>query len=383
MSELLFWISITFIIYTYFGYLVTLWLLQKIFYKNVQKMYQEDLPLVSVIIAVKNEEENVQKKIQNVLQQDYPLQKLELIIVSDGSTDKTCVIVEQLQLELACFGFTNLHLLKKSKSSGKPSAINFGVSQSHGDILVFADARQEFSQNAIRDLVANFSDPEVGCVSGELVFAKDNNPNLAVEMGLYWQYEKQIRRMESATGSVIGATGAIYAIRKGLYKTLPPETLLDDVLVPLHVLFQGFRVLFDSSAIAYDSVSESVEQEWSRKVRTLAGNWQLLSCNFQIINPYYNKCFFRFFWHKLARLLVPFFLVVLMGSSLIADGIFYSALAAGQVLFYLVAVSFVAFKPAQKLSLVKLCYFFCVLNAAAAYALVVWGTGRCGSIWKK
>ena len=376
----LFVISLFFIFYAYAGYPIYLYAMAKLLPKPVKRESSVPLPFVSVVIAAKNEALNIENRINNLLQQDYPSDKVEIIVVSDGSDDNTQVIIEQLadrqgtdQKRISCHEYF--------PSQGKPSALNFGVQQASGEIIVFADARQTFNKDVITELVKNFSDTTVGGVSGELVFLEEGESSIKAQMGAYWEYEKKIRKMESDTGSVIGATGAIYAIRKKLYKPLAPATLLDDVMTPMNIVLQGYRIVFDSKAIAYDTLSKGISQEWNRKVRTLTGNWQLLSLNPNLLNPLKNNCWFRFFSHKLSRVVVPFFLIALFVSSMQLQGVFFDIVTSIQVVFYSIAL-LAQFVPATRNNpIVQLCYFFCVLNFAALKGFFVWLTGGCGHVW--
>lgn len=379
----LFFISLFFIFYTYVGYFIYLYILTKLFPKPVNRKSFDPLPFVSVIIAAKNEALNIEKRINNLLQQNYPSDRIEIIVVSDGSDDNTQFTVQQLadrqgagQACIVCHEYL--------PSQGKPSALNIGVQQAFGEIVVFADARQKFEKNVVAELVSNFSDPTVGGVSGELVFLEEGESSIKAQMGAYWKYEKQIRKMESDTGSVVGATGAIYAIRKELYQFLPPATLLDDVMTPMNIVLQGYRIIFDSQAIAYDSVSENVSQEWNRKVRTLAGNWQILSLKPSLLNPLKNKHWFRFFSHKFARILVPFFLAILFVTSVSQRGnLLYNVVFWGQVVLYLSAVIVYCFPRLQRNPVLKFIYFFCVLNAACLAGFWSWASGQANKTWQK
>ncbi len=375
----LFWCSLFFIAYTYLGYPVTLWLLTRFVRHPSAEAKDAAPPSVSVVIAARNEEKKICRRIRNLAGQGYPA-ALEIILVSDNSTDATVAEAERLAGELAAAGI-GLQVLTQGSGSGKPSAVNKGVAAASGEIIVFADARQRFVPGALTALVSGFSDPEVGCVSGELVFVDSAEGGLQVEMGAYWHYEKAIRRMESATGSVIGATGAIYAVRRQLYKELPAATLLDDVLTPINILCQQKRVLFDGRAVATDIVSSSVDDEWRRKVRTLAGNWQLIGQGV-LRRSLAHRFFFRFFWHKMARILVPFALPLLLLSSFCGDNRLLYIFGLGQILFYLIALSGWKLSRFSNNSLVKLCYFFCVLNWAAVVGFWLWVTGREKDAWR-
>ncbi len=380
MLELLFWSSFFCIIYTYIGYPCLLIILSWLRADSVLKVAAADLPFVSVVIAAKNEQTNIAARLNNILDQDYPVEKLDIVVVSDGSTDSTQDEIEKF-ISVSSHKFSHIKTLYLESPQGKPSALNKGVVLAKGDLVVFADSRQRFSTNAISELVANFSDSRVGCVSGELVFLNGTGSDIQAEMGAYWKYEKFIRKTESQTGSVVGATGAIYAIRKKLYQPLPQNTLLDDVLVPMKISMQGYRVIFENKAHAFDIVSSDVHHEWRRKVRTLAGNWQLFSLCPLLLSPRSNKLFFRFLSHKVMRLFVPFLMVSLLVSSFFSSGTLYTFLFITQLFFYLVALIPLCFQSLNKIPLVKLIHFFCVLNFAALTGFYFWLLGKCDTLW--
>lgn len=373
MLEILFWFSLGFIFYTYIGYPVLLWFQAGIFTKKIEK--QPCTPFVSVVISALNEEKRIASRLENLLEQQYPGECLEILVVSDGSIDRTGEIVRT-------FSDRNVRLLEIPERKGKAAALNLGIAESRGEIVVFADARQRFEPDAISQLVANFSDPSVGCVSGELMFQEDTESSVKLEMGAYWKYEKWIRKMESQTGSVVGATGAIYAMRRKLYTPLPAATLLDDVLSPMNVVGQGFRVVFDSKAIAYDILSDDVVQEWRRKVRTLTGNWQLLSLAPWLLIPWRNKEWGRFLSHKVCRILVPFFLVALFALSLKLEDPFYEVFLLVQLACYGLAIIGYFFSSLQSYKIFSIPCFFMVMNIAALFGFFYWISGTGTGIWK-
>jgi cellulose synthase/poly-beta-1,6-N-acetylglucosamine synthase-like glycosyltransferase len=319
--EVLFWLSLLFIVYTYVGYPILLFLWSILVHRRVRKYYPHDEPRVSVVIAARNEGKNIAGRIANLTSQQYPPGKLEIIIVSDGSTDNTAALVDELGKNRR--SDHRIKLVVNDVTLGKPSSLNAGVNQAVGDIIVFADARQSFEPGAIRELVANFSDPQVGSVSGELIFRKQSDSSFKEEMNLYWNYEKGIRKMESRIHSVAGATGAVYAIRRSLYREIPGQVLIDDVLIPMRIVLQGFRNVFDAKALAFDTVSKDIAQEKKRKIRTLAGNYQLIMIMPELLNPLKNPIFFRFLSHKIFRLFVPYAFMVMVASSLAAGPFFY------------------------------------------------------------
>lgn len=371
--KLVFWLSAAIILYTYIGYPLWLAFLKLIRPRPVVKDPFE--PDVSVVVAACNEEHTIVRRIKNILEQEYPADKLEIIVASDGSTDRTVAAARALHEQ-------RVKVLDLSLRYGKAVALNSGVAIAAGEIVVFTDSRQTFEPGVIRHLVANFADSTVGCASGELVFLKDESSSIQAEMGAYWKYEKWIRKAESATGSVIGATGAIYAIRREIYQPLPPWTLLDDVLTPMNIVMQGFRTVFDGNAIAHDVVSKDVAQEWKRKVRTLAGNWQLLSLAPRLLLPWTNPCWWRFIAHKMLRIIVPFALMILLASGAVLEEGVYQVATGLQAMFYAVALMGM-FLPATRLNkLVNLCYFFLVMNAGAVAGFWRWVTGGCVTAWK-
>ncbi|MGV8048729.1 MAG: glycosyltransferase family 2 protein [Anaerolineaceae bacterium] len=364
---------LVFIAYTYIGYPLLLFVWSTFYRSEVKKAFATDYPFVSVVIAVRNEEKNISNRINNLLLQDYPEDKMEIIVVSDGSEDHTNSIVNELEHRLNSQHTGSSQRFKRFiqywPSKGKPHALNTGIAQARGDIVILADARQRFSSNAILQLVANFNDENVGCVSGELVFEHSPGSSIEKELGAYWNFEKFVRKLESKTGSVAGATGAIYAIRRNLFQTIPEETILDDVLIPLNIRLQGYRVIFDGSAKAYDSMSQDARQERRRKVRTLAGNWQLLLLKPSLISPFHNPLCFKFLSHKIFRLFVPYCIVLMLAASfclLSPLGITLIILFVFIVVLGLFATHLSSFRGICKISM--LCRTILILNYFALLA---------------
>lgn len=371
--HVLFWGSLIFIIYTYFGYPLLIVTARTLRAKPVRKGGHE-LP-VTVVIAARNEARRIRQRISNLFEQTYPEALLDIVVVSDGSTDDTRIVIEEMQT-------SRVTLVELPSAKGKAAAINAGIEAACGELIVFTDARQTFAPDAVRQLVTDFADTSVGCVSGELFFLEDAESTVATEMGAYWKYEKLIRKAESRTGSVVGATGSIYAIRRFLFQPLPEGAILDDVLTPLAIARQGYRVLFEEQAHAFDIVSKDVSQEWTRKVRTLAGNWQMLSLEPSLLLPWRNPLWWRFLSHKIFRLLVPFFMSGVIVSSLMLDGMFYRSAVIAQALFYATAILAWLVPTVRSVRMFNLCYVFMTMNAAAVAGFLRWVTGRCVTSWK-
>jgi poly-beta-1,6-N-acetyl-D-glucosamine synthase len=366
---IIFYVSAAAILYVYLGYPVLLWLWRQVACRPVQKTNYE--PSVSIIIAAYNEGASIERKILNLLALDYPALKMQIIFCLDGPTDDTELVARKYEFETA-----RIQVLLLRRRKGKAEALNQAVAQSSGKILVFADARQLLDRGAIRKLMSNFADVSVGAVTGELMLMDESGQESVDAVGLYWRYEKQLRSMESDIHSTMGATGALYAIRRELYRPIPGHTILDDVAIPMHAVLGGKRVVFERTAMAYDYVTSSAKTEFTRKVRTLTGNFQLLKQMPELILPWRNPVFIQFISHKVGRLLVPYFLVMLFVSNLFLNGTAYRGVLALQVAAYFlactagVAYKTIAFRASGRIKALFLFpYTFVLMNWAAVVGL--------------
>jgi len=367
--KLLFWLCLILVSYTYFGYAIYLWLCVLVRRKPI---FQSPItPSVSIVIAARNEEARLPTKLQNLRLLDYPQEQIQIIVASDGSTDRTASILREQQDQIVS---VILH-----ESNGKANALNEAVKLATGDILVFMDARQIVDANAISQLTACFADPKVGAASGELLLETAPGQRSADALGIYWKIEKVIRKLESASGSVVGVTGAIYAIRRELYTDIPQGTLLDDVFVPMNVARMGKRVIFQPSAIARDQLFSEKGREFSRKVRTLTGNYQLLRLAPWLLSPA-NPLLFRFVSHKLLRLLVPLLLILMLLASAMSGEPFFKAVFWLQMLFYVLAILGSLSPSTRRFKPVAIANTFVMLNAAAALAFYNFAVGR-NRVW--
>jgi poly-beta-1,6-N-acetyl-D-glucosamine synthase len=363
--KFVFWLCLAVVGYAYFGYPIYLWLQARLRQRPIRR--RPILPSVSIIIAARNEEANLPAKIENLRLTNYPKELLQIIIASDGSDDQTtAILLEHSSMVLPII---------LDQSMGKASALNAAVKHATGEILVFQDARQPVEPDAIAELVSCLADLSVGAVSGELLLDPGSGASSPDGLGIYWKIEKAVRKLESASGSVVGVTGAIYAIRRELYAEIPAGTILDDVFVPMRVVKAGKRVVFQPLAIARDRLFSQKGKEFSRKVRTLTGNYQLLRLEPWLLSPR-NPLLFRFICHKLLRLAVPLFLALMLLASAMANGIFYRAAFLVQIIFY-VAAAFGAIKPSTKaFKPIAIAHTFVLLNAAAAFAFYSFVAGR-------
>lgn len=330
--ETLFWISVALVAYVFAGYPALLALWSAAAARPVRRRTAAstgEWPAVSVILAAYNEGPRLRTRVGNLLDQRYA-GPLEIIVVSDGSTDDTAAVLESFRHRIR---FLEL------PRGGKPAALNAGASAARGEILVFADARQRFAPDAIAELVCNFADPEVGGVSGALILdceTATGRSSIGDGVGAYWRYEKWLRLHESRVWSMLGATGAIYALRRALWQPLPAGTLLDDVLAPMRAVLAGKRIVFEERARAFDRVAPNGSVESRRKIRTLAGNYQILALEPRLLLPTANPVWVQYLSHKIGRLLVPWALMGLLVASafLAADHWFYAVALIVQLGFY-------------------------------------------------
>jgi cellulose synthase/poly-beta-1,6-N-acetylglucosamine synthase-like glycosyltransferase len=365
----LFWCALLLVVYTYVGYLAWLWLQSKLMPWPILRAEQE--PDISIVMIVRNEEAWIERKMRNLRKLDYPPERCQIVVVSDGSTDRTDSLLREHADD------PRVQLMMNQLSRGKAAGLNDAISLASGEIVVFTDARQEVEAGAIRVLVGDFVDSEIGCVSGALMLGNPESGEAAKGMGLYWRIEKKIRELESCSGSVVGATGAIYAVRHELLPEVPEGTILDDVYIPMQVLRQGKRVLFDDRARAWDSPDLGGGLEFARKVRTLSGNYQLLQMAPWLLSNR-NPVLGRFISHKLLRLAVPFALTAMLLASIWLRGPFYRLVLVLQLAFYALAVAALLRlpKPGVIARAADAAATFVVLNTAALVAFANFVSGR-------
>jgi len=267
---------------------------------------------------------------------------------------------------------------------GKAAVLNAVVPLLHGDVVIFADARQQFEAGTLRALVDNFSDPGVGAAGGELVLTTRNAPAAAGRgAAFYWRYEKFIRSTEARADSTIGATGAIYAIRRRLFEPIPDDTILDDVVIPLRIVRQGYRVVFEPQARAHDAASPTARQEFVRKARTIAGTFQLFARERWLLDPRRNRLWFETVSHKALRLaLPPLHLALLATSVLLATEWLYGSALAGQLAFYAAALAGYAQRQRRSVVFTVPCAM-CVLIWATVVGFVRFATRRQQVTWER
>ncbi|MGB8472081.1 MAG: glycosyltransferase family 2 protein [Candidatus Sulfotelmatobacter sp.] len=366
--RLVFWAAAALIGYTYLGYAACLWVRSRWRPRPIRS--GPYLPPISIVLVVRNEAACLEGKLKNLTRLNYPPDRVEIVVVSDGSTDGTNRI-------LAAFASSpHISVIFSREPRGKATGLNDAMKTATGEIIVFTDARQKIATDGVRWLLENFADPEVGCASGELILGDPKSGEVTRGMGLYWKIEKMIREMESASGSVVGSTGALYAVRRSLLVPLPPETILDDVFLPMRVLREGFRVVFDPRAQVWDQPDLGAKKEFARKVRTLSGNYQLLQLEPWLLTRA-NPIRFEFVSHKLLRLVVPFALCAALATSCLLRAPIYRIALAGQLGFYgLSAWALVRLKHDPLARFADAAFTFVLLNTAAVVAFANFIIGR-------
>jgi len=372
---IIFWLSVFFIAYTYILYPLLV-----IFFSELKSVTNEipvgysELPTVAVIVAVHNGESYIQKKLKSLLSQDYPQEKISIIFSSDGSSDNTVNILESYPM---------ISLIKAEVRQGKAAALNHAVASTDAEVIVFTDVRQRLSSNAIFQLVTRLSNENVGAVSGELLLEENGNVSSA-QLGLYWRYEKMIRKAESKLHSVPGVTGALYAIYRCDYPQLNENTLLDDFEVPIAIIRKGKRVIFEPSAIAYDKVSESLAVEKKRKIRTIMGNYQSFGRNPWLFSPRLNPIFWQFISHKVCRLIVPYCLLMMLFIPLFIGGPVYQGVFLLQIIFYSVAFLSKSIKSSGLLSkILSFSHVFLMMQVTVVIALYKYCVGQADAKWEQ
>jgi cellulose synthase/poly-beta-1,6-N-acetylglucosamine synthase-like glycosyltransferase len=380
--QFLFLFSLLVVFYATIGYPLVLWLLAMMFRKPVTKA--EGTPYISILLSAHNEEKNIAARIDNLLALDYPREKMDIIIGSDGSTDETYRILKKLSEEKM------IRYAVSFQRIGKPAMLNELAKDAKGAIFVFADAGQRLDPSAVKELIKCFADEEVGCAAGDLLAIEDKEPGSSEGAESFGNYEKALKEMEGSIGSILDTGGALYAIRSDFFKYLPQNLLLDGVFTPMNAIMADKRAVYAPAAKAYSAASEMTQKEFVHKVRAFVGSFQIFSIFAEALNPFRSKIAFQLFSHKFLRLAMPYFLILLFISNIfIMDkGPFFASVLSAQIIFCVLALlgyflrnSGVRVSGALKVLYVP--YEFCALNAAAAVALFAFLSGGLDVKWGK
>lgn len=385
--EYIFWISLALIAYVYFLYPMVLFVSYSVAQirrdwrylrgrgdRRVPRPENQQLPVVSFLISAYNEESVLRQKIANLQAIDYPPEKLEVVIVSDGSTDQTNEI-------LCAAEGPRFRVVRLDERRGKANALNYAVAEASHEILVFSDASTLFARDAVRNLVRHFADPEVGAVCGALQF--EGTAESKQTDGVYWKYESMLRLMEARLGATLTASGAIYALRRSCYRPLPPGSIIEDFLVPMNARKQGYGVVYDPEAVGTEFAASTVAAEFTRRVRLAVGSFRALRDLLAI--PLHGFTRLSFVSHKVLRWLVPFFLIaMLLSNAVLIHRSHYALMLASQLFFYLWATfGYVFRKQMQGVRFALVGYFLLAMNLAFLVGFFRYLVGRQAVTWQR
>ncbi|HEX2909171.1 MAG TPA: glycosyltransferase family 2 protein [Chloroflexia bacterium] len=369
------------VFYAYAGYGVIVYCLARLF-GHKTKFDQTYRPTVTTLIAAYNEEDCIENKIKNCLEQDYPAELHEIIVASDGSTDRTAEIVQK---------YADRHpniLLMHYPRSGKMAAVNRAMQRAKGEIIILSDANNMYNREATSNLVRHFADSKVGCVGGEKRIIKSNESPSSRGEGLYWKYEAFLKRCDSQFYSMVGAPGEIYAIRRHLYNPPPNDCLLDDFIVSMEIAQKGYRVLYEPEAISTEYGSASLRDEFRRRSRIFCGGYQSIARMPGLLDPRYGRLWFQYISHRVLRWAVtPFLipLIFLLNLLLARKSPFYSLLLVAQVVLYSLG-----FKGLRQLDKTGACprlfyipAYFIFLQIAELAGFKRWVTQRQTGLWDR
>lgn len=373
--EVVFWVLGGVIVYVYAGYPLLLALLSRV---GARRRINTgvDEPAVTLIISAFNEADVIAEKIRNSLAIDYPREKLEVIVISDASDDGTDSIVEQ-------FASEGVRLVRMNDRGGKTLGLNAGVASASGEVVVFSDANAMYLPDALRKMIRNFSDPEVGAVVGESTYA-DAEGGAQKSESLYWKYETGIKELETRIGSTVGGDGAIYAIRRKLYRDMRADAL-SDFVNPMQIVMAGYRCIYEPEARSVEDAAEGFEKEFRRKVRIVNRAWRATWTVPALLNPFrYGWFSLQLLSHKLLRWLMPLFLIAFFVANLVLlnRGPLYTSIFVVQCILYaLAAIGFFGRRRASMPRAIYVPYYFCLVNVASAKGIIEAYRGRTYTTW--
>jgi poly-beta-1,6-N-acetyl-D-glucosamine synthase len=379
-----FWISLFIVFYTFAGYALILFILlqlKKIFKRKDHMPVAGHYPALTLVVAAYNEEEHIQDKINNSLELNYPVEKLDILFITDGSTDETPELIA---------AFPQIKLMHTPLRSGKINAINRAVKEVSTELIVFTDANSFLNKEALINITRHFADPEVGAVAGEKRILQNDVSDATAGEGLYWKYESLIKKWESELYSVVGAAGELYGIRKLLYEHVPQETILDDLAISLTIASKGHRIIYEPNAYAAETSSVNSKEELKRKIRIAAGGIQSISLLKHLLNPFkYPVLAFQFISHRILRwIITPYLLIIILMLNVIlvfneGDYVYYFLLIL-QIIFYAIALAGWLFQKNETVNkFLFIPFYFCLMNFAMIAGMKKYISGQQTSIWER
>lgn len=381
--EIIFWTGIAIIFYSYLGYGLILFALVKIkrLFKQPQPLPDKyDLPTVSLIVPCYNEASIISGKIKNCKALSYPKEKLEIIFITDGSTDGSDQMAAMDE---------DIVVMHQSARKGKSEAENRSVRNAKGEIIVLSDANTMLQHTALKELIKHYQNKNVGAVSGEKRILQDEKENAAgAGEGVYWKYESLLKKWDAELNTVVGAAGELFSFRKELFMDLEEDTVLDDFILSLRIAEKGYQVMYEPNAFALETSSANTTEELKRKVRICAGAWQAIIRLKSLLNPVHHPLLtFQYISHRVLRwTLAPLFLLFLfpLNIGLINEGILYQLVLLSQIFFYASAFAGLYYESKQvRVKLFFVPYYFMMMNYAAVAGCIRYFKGNQSAAWER
>jgi len=372
-----FWISMITLFYIYLGYPILVSILEKIFSKEIIRYKDGDeLPSVSLFIPAYNEEKVIREKIENSLKLDYLKGKLEIVVASDGSIDRTNGIINEFKDEVTPLIY--------SERSGKSKLINKVIPELSGEIVVFSDASAILKSDSILKMVQNYKDNKIGGVSGTYQMQTNDNSDRSKGEGLYWKYETFLKRKESSLHSILGGHGSLYSIRKELFEPLADNSINDDYIIPMKLLIKGYRVVYEPLSISFESATTDVKGEMNRRSRISFGNFQQMIILRSLFNPINGFISFEFISHKLLRSFSFFFMITLFLSSVIIKGSLMDVFLKLELLFYFIGLmGFILSTRKIKSKITAIPFYLCMINLSSLIGFIKFIFNKQKVTWEK
>jgi len=375
-AQIIFGASVAALFYVYVGYPLLVYAVSRLRPKTVKR--REYAPKVTILITAYNEEKVIREKLKNTFQINYPLEKLEILIASDGSTDNTDEIVKK-------FSAHGVKLFRQEGRKGKTYTQNKAVEEATGEIILFSDATTMYRQNVLREMLPNFADETVGCVAGKLIYVDNSKSNVGKGARSYWNYETFLKESESRACSLIGASGCLYAVRRSAYQPMYAEAC-SDFLICTVVYRQGLRSIYEPNAVCTEETNQKTDKEMRMRVRVISQTFTDLWRNREMLNPFRSGFYaVELFSHKVLRYAVPLFLILILISSLILafHSLFFAASYALQILFYLTAfIGWILEKRGVKIGVFAIPLYFVLANLASVLAFYKFLQGENYARWE-
>ncbi len=373
---MVFWASLLGIAYPYAGYAAVIWLIAR--FRHDPVLTSDRLPTVTLLVAAYNEEDVIARKIRNSQSLDYPSEKLEILLVTDGCTDRTEAVIRGYE-------GPGLRLLSRSERQGKVNALNAAIPLARGEIVVCSDANAFFEPQNLKLLVRHFGDPRVALVAGEKRI-RDDGQGVSASEGFYWRYESFLKRLDSQVSTALGATGEIFALRRDRFEPLPVDAVIEDFVLSMRYVMQGQRVVYEPAAISWEDASPSFGEEFKRKVRIIAGGWQSVIRLWPLLTPRYGLIAFQYVSHRVLRwMVVPFLLpLAFLSNVMLASDPVYALILAAQILFYAAAAcGYHLQHRGIRWKAFYIPFYFVFLNVAALAGAFRYLSGRQPVTWEK